>query len=235
MTYEDWAFDLFPAWLRGPWAKKWANAFGLLADTIKDAAKDAVKARFVLGCPDDAVPYIASDREVDRGKDETLASWRLRTANMWETAQTYGTKAGIEEHIRVGLALTAVSLFSWVEGWSDANATNNARFWIAIDQPNPWGALLCGDDTICSDETLNGSTMTLTELRELRRIVRKWRADHELAMAFVVSFGPALTSASYAPGTTAIAGQTTLPVGRFVNYSGAQLCGDATVCGYYFE
>lgn len=234
MIFEDWAVEILPAFLRGPWGRKWGAAVGLMADTIRRGVRDAIKAGLIATAPDDAVPFIASDRTIDRGRGETLAAFRLRIAKWWETAQLFGTKAGIEQALEIWGPLSGVNLYSWVEGWNDSNATNNGRFWIGIEG-HTWQPRVAGDNEDASEEALAGITMVLSELRELRRIVHKWRAGHELGVAFIVAFGVSLNANSLTPGVDLATNHCDLPIGRFFNYPYGEQAGESTICGYYID
>jgi len=71
-----------PTWLRGPIASRMLVAMAAQFDGLWDLCALAIRARFPSTAPDDAFTYLQSDRQVDRGFQESLQSFALRLV-MW--------------------------------------------------------------------------------------------------------------------------------------------------------
>jgi hypothetical protein len=67
-----------PAWLNGFWGSRFLYPLGLFLDAFADAAKFAVQARFPDLAPADAFTWFGQDRQIDRGFQEPIESYRAR-------------------------------------------------------------------------------------------------------------------------------------------------------------
>lgn len=96
-TYVTWLTSLLPGPLAGPWGRRWAGVVGAVGgDELLADAKVAVKARLPSEAPEDALPLLGADRVMPRLPGETVAAWRARIADAWETWRWAGTRHGLE-------------------------------------------------------------------------------------------------------------------------------------------
>lgn len=266
-NYRIWIQQIAPPWLRGEWGTKYLSMLGELADLERDGAGFATAFRFLSKAPDDAVPLIAADSGpaqmplpgysgflyggMPRYPGETMASWRARIASRWETWPTAGTAIGVDAQLEAYISAIQSGVAPTITIWShqlpgtpiqpdrwnrDVNPTEWSRFYVVIDQPHPWEQSLIGEGEI-GDESLIGTTMTLTEVRALRRLVHEWRSAHSSGVTFILVYsGTIISPAAPAIGTPGdvIGGDSTeLLIGNIVGYplSGPQVVGGTI--GYY--
>ena len=180
-AFQDWILQALPAWAQGPWGTKWWQTVGGVFDLLKVAAKDAVKARWPMSAPDDAVETIGRERMIDRGPSESLNSHRSRVDAAWTTWVWAGTETGVWAGL-VALGLPLVSVledFEW-SAWDDHSYWS--RFWVVIGPNALWTIdYWAGDGTLWggADDTW-GSTASPDQIRIVRRVIRKWRAAHAI-------------------------------------------------------
>ena len=199
MGYEEYQLSLHSPPLQGPYGELWARAHGALKDNHAQAAKEAVKARFVQVCPPDALEYHAEERGLERMPADTEAEWRARILAAWDLWKWAGTRKGVIDAIKL-TGLTSVGIrdyWDWPDpvgfgafgGFVDpathifyANGPSVgkwAKFWVVIDQPHPWvweGAW--GDPGVYGDGGTWGTTMTQGEAERVRRQIRQWKPAH---------------------------------------------------------
>lgn len=193
MNFTDWLSAIKPAWLSGPWGKKWDQVFGGFVEAITDSTNDANLARLVLKAPDDALPYIGAERWTERGRLETLVSYRARLADFWEQAQKWGTDDGIIGALKA-LPIVPASTFvqSYHDGWTGyGESTWWSRFWVLFEgahgfQPDGrWSDAGNYDDGGVWDL----DEVTPEDLQYLRRTIWRWKdAEGIPVRAFFVSF-----------------------------------------------
>jgi hypothetical protein len=88
-TFAEEGYWLSPTFLQGPTGQAFDYAMWIQYDALADAASYAVRARFPDCCPDDAFPWLAQDRQIDRGPNEGVDSYasRLRQwLDLWAVA-----------------------------------------------------------------------------------------------------------------------------------------------------
>lgn len=238
-TYESFEVGLNPTYLTGPWGQRWRRAFGRAKDALEDLTRQAVKARHIALMPDDALDPAGQDRGIERYPADTNESYRARLSVPWTTWQGAGTRPGIVGQLNA-YGITGVTLENQGrDGWASDNDTYNySRFWVLFTAGgHPWSALTVGSGLIVGEETVVGSTMTLTQYKSLRHIVHKWRDGAGLGVEFIVIYSGIIASPQLVAGNTTIAGASIarLPIGRFFGYGFGQVAGDSCVCGYYFD
>ena len=86
---------LAPPWLLRPNGAAFLGALGDGLDALAGSAKEAVKARLPLLGPADALPQIGAERGINRGPNETVASYRARLVAAWDLWQYGGTPRGL--------------------------------------------------------------------------------------------------------------------------------------------
>lgn len=120
----DLLSSLTPPWLWGKWGKRWAYAIGSVLDPLVPQMGDALNCRLVLDAPADALPWIGWERNIDRGPDETDASYRARLQDAWETWKYAGTDWGVARvFVALGWSLPSLTATgSWpVGGYSSGH------------------------------------------------------------------------------------------------------------------
>lgn len=78
-------------WLQGPNAQTWLRAMGSIKDWLAYRTKQSILARFPLTCPPDSLAYIATERQILQGLNQSQANFRLQlqtAENQWAMADS---------------------------------------------------------------------------------------------------------------------------------------------------
>lgn len=192
MSYEQWAKDLLPEWLQGPWATKWATVFGGHWDVAKDANKDAIKSRMPRHCPSDALPYIGADRAFERSRTESETAYRARLQNAWDAHVHGGTSTGVKES-------ALFPLFNYDEDYTFVVAVNDdfhfdefgswSRYWIIADGAHGLTQEVWGNDGVWDYLGVWGlANWQPEDIQYLRRNAWRWTSAGVLPVLFIVVF-----------------------------------------------
>lgn len=195
--------QISPPWMRARRSLELWNVLGLGLDAFADAARDAVKARFVNLAPIDALGLIGSDRLLERYSVQTDDSWRTWIASAWDLWTFAGTEDIVERALHeAGFPNASVHDVhnpppGWATTWPpDGDTDNWSRFWVWLAEPWPfdWQIVEWGDGHLWGDGHTWGSTATVEEINLIRRTVRKWRPSHVICAGIYVPFsgGPTL-------------------------------------------
>ena len=147
---------LFPTWFTsGKWGGRWATAVGSIFDPLKDLAKEAVKAGFVLHCGDDALSYHGRARSLPRSDGESDDAYRLRLSLAWSTWQWAGTDYGIMLSFEaMGWLITHLEDLEaggyWPALWPTNSAGEQGNVWVV--SWNDWGAATPPGYTMASSD-----------------------------------------------------------------------------------
>jgi hypothetical protein len=100
VSLRDLVWDISPSWLRTDF---WANLMYSLAiqfDALDDLESYAVRARFPDLAPPDAYPYIAQDRSIAQGYQETTPAWLERCKEWLDRWAHVGSPWGVLMGVR---------------------------------------------------------------------------------------------------------------------------------------
>lgn len=185
--FNKWQLEtLAPGWLRGPLGEGLALAMGHMKDAFAQAARQAVKARFPLLAPADALPSIGADRMLERMPPETEPSYSARLVAAWDAWAKGGTVEGITDAIALTGLCTAI-VYNTFE--ADLGPGSWARF-IVVLSGHPWsGDGVWGDPPPWGDGGTWGSTALVSEVDLIRRQVAKWKGAHALCLGIIVPLG----------------------------------------------
>ena len=95
VLWEDYQEELAPPWLRAGSGKGWLRALGNQKDLAELRVKDAVKARFPLQAPVDALGNLANERQLAQGTTESQSAFRARLRAAWDVWPWAGTPTGL--------------------------------------------------------------------------------------------------------------------------------------------
>lgn len=190
-------FRVYQPGLLPPWmdeaGRDWATAQGLLKDALLEAVTAAVAARRASDCPEDALPRLGEDSQIERMPGESSASYRARLRERFPTWQASGTDLGVLLQLEAaGLSVRAKRNNQWDwDGHPGNVAPWWARMWLIVDRPNSFGPpLVCGGGAVCGDGSICGMTGGSLELvAAIRRLAKKWTSSHVLLVNVIVMTG----------------------------------------------
>jgi hypothetical protein len=187
MEYAQYEVETSPAWLRGPWGERWNEVSGLIKDAWRDAARQAVKARFVAFAPRDALAQLLRDFALDDPYEEPEATTRSRLARAWETWQRAGTRRGLVAALEAA-GYANVAIKEWFE-WNHTGRWWD--FWVVLRPPFAWDnaavrAAKWGRRWRWGDATRLASGFPKGEAARVTAIVRKWKPAHAHCVNVIV-------------------------------------------------
>jgi hypothetical protein len=182
--FSEYLADLMPTRLRTPTAARLVSALGGMFDGLRAGLNQAARARMVTRTPADGLPYIGSDRGLDRAEGESFDAWRAALVTAWDTWELAGTNTGILAALQRALPgdWRIYESFDWpgsAPGW--------ATFWVVLEPPHelaadgPWGAP--GD---WGDGGVWGSIASQDQVARVLRAVRIWKPAHTKCAAVIV-------------------------------------------------
>lgn len=88
-TFRDSWQNLSPPWLQGSYGLRFGYVLGIEYDGLWDSMAYALRFRFPNFAPTDAFPWLAADRQIDRGENESYNSYGIRLTqwlDLWRGA-----------------------------------------------------------------------------------------------------------------------------------------------------
>lgn len=186
----------------GPNGRAWQQVCGGAMDTEFSRLFYARACRFPTQTPTDALLYLADERKIDRmlligqaGVQEPETTHRLRLKHAWTVWGVAGSQQGtVDEFDWMGVSTAQVLRrvdFStpppignlWVRTFAQQVW---AQFDIMVRRPMPiapliWGAWTWGAATW-------GTSLTLAEIEQIRRTVRRYKSGHDTATYLYLAF-----------------------------------------------
>lgn len=183
-TYRAWARDLAPTWLRGDWGGALVEMFGFTFDAIQEANYEAGAAGLLDAptFPVDALPLIGNERNIERYPAESDDEYHARVKGAWVAWPQAGTINGVLSQLTAaGFDAEIKEMKDW--NW-DGDAANWSRFWVILHNTG-WARNKWGDGRKWG-EGVWGVNASRDEVHTLRRIVKKWKPAHCIAIIIVV-------------------------------------------------
>lgn len=182
--FHEWELKtLFPGWMQGALGGGLALALGHMKDAFAQTARQAVKARFPLLAPADALPSIGADRMLERMPPESEADYRQRLVDAWDAWAKGGTPEGITDAIDLtGLCTSAVYNTFQI----DLGPGSWARFVVVLSGHSWSSDGVWGDPPPWGDGGTWGTTALASEVDLIRRQVAKWKGAHALCLGIIV-------------------------------------------------
>lgn len=151
LKFRDQLASNLPTWLNGYWGGRYIYPMGLFLDIWADATIFAVQARFPDGAPEDAFTWLAQDRQIDRGFQEPISSYKERLKlwlDLWR-------RAGSAESIMVALggyitpSLATMRTVSNSSAWDTIEAGDSPPpVHVLVSPPNwDWDSAVYGHKT----------------------------------------------------------------------------------------
>jgi hypothetical protein len=216
-TFRNAAWNLSPARLRTETAARLVYSFiGIPLDMIAEAADQAVKARFPMLAPEDALNPIGRDRVIVRGPNEPSSSYRERLL-LWLVAWSgAGVGRAMLDQIAGLITPHKIRMRIWTQTgmvytrepdasfviervpaglWNwDGQPDLWARFWVVLYSVGgiPWSrspVMGTPGHFIGEDPTATiGSTAKATEVRTIRGIIDEWKPAKSKCVNVIISF-----------------------------------------------
>lgn len=177
-----------PRWLSGvPLGRAWLLGNAVMKDAALAAAKLAVKARFPSLAPDDALPYLAAERRIERGHQYTIAQFREQIVNAWDAWSLAGTKDGLVAALRTA-GFRNFMIVQNYETPMDGNPDHWWKFWIVVWPPFPWpfNPTLTWDPGLPWDPGLTWPGVPQEWVERVKQVVRLWKPAHAICANLVV-------------------------------------------------
>lgn len=212
MSFLSYAIQVSPPWMRGRMGAAWTEAKAIVFEVLADATREAIKARFPLIAPEDALPYLSSERGLEKMPAESVATWRERIWSAWDTWIWAGTKNGVQDAIDLAdlFPTTSRSIKEWWD-WPNLPSAEWARFWLLVEQPHAYTAPPnVGDPGLLVDGSwvVGISGMTIQQVQLLRRTIRTWKPAHTRCPAAIIVLSGEIVGGSWTVGDGTIVGGT---------------------------
>ena len=185
---------------RGRFGVAWQTVMGQAWDVELDRITQARRARYPEYCPEDGLFYLGVERMLERvtkadGTTEALTDYRSVLRRAWTVWNVAGSQVSHVEALR-RMGLNSVSVHRRAE-WNSPPPADSvyvnafqydvwAQFDVLIDKPHPWLPLLWGAFH-WNDGSTWGSTATVAEVEQIRRLLRLFRSAHETPTWAVVN------------------------------------------------
>jgi hypothetical protein len=202
-VYQDYLERLLPPWLANkPRAVAWLRALVTPLDTEAGRLSEAAQAGRLDATPADALSRAGDDRRLPRYAVETDSGYRDRLKRAFPLWERSGTPSGLIDALETALPGHSWALFEyrddpaadlWVDtGWG-------ASFWsqftvrVRSELWEPWlvGDVPTGSGFVVGAAGLTvGSTATLAEVAQARRVVLDWKGAHTRCVGVELDLQP---------------------------------------------
>lgn len=186
-SYSRYLLQLVPTWLRGRFGGGWVESHGLVLDGLIEGARQAALARFVTRAPLDALPFLASERGLERLPPDSLEGWRSRLLGAWDLWAWAGTKRGIRDALLATGYASTVEIFKAHE-W-EPSSPSWARFWVVLTGHGWASDGAWGDPGEWGDGGTWGSTASPEEVGRVLRLVLQWKPAEARCDGVLVMLG----------------------------------------------
>lgn len=204
----------------GPAGNAYQTVMGAAMDTQLDRLYYAKMCQWPSETPADALYYLANERGLERvvligsgGTQENELLHRERLRQAWTVWAISGSQQGHKDELGwCGIPAVQVlrrAEFSTPPPVGSAYVRSFAlqvwsQFDILIRPTSAIGELIWGSGWTWGDGSLFGSTLTLAELQQLRRLVRDHKSAHDTCTYFWLQFtpGPLWGTFVWGDGTT---------------------------------
>jgi hypothetical protein len=201
-----------PAWLRARVSSRVLYTGGLILDALTTLDLAAVKARFPSTAQPDAIPYLARDRDLDRGPNESDAAIVGRISTSFDKAATTGhprellgavlayfspstpqvrtvTDLSVWDTISAGVWSRVFGTAGGNGGWNWDGNTRWFRAWIIIYSPSFTApSTFAPGGRKFGDGLTFGSSAKSGEAQALRNIAKKGKPANESLVNILVPF-----------------------------------------------
>lgn len=200
-TFRDAYIARLPRWLRKGSIGKLVYTLGVHADVVAQAAYEAVRKRAAEPNSEDAASYIAAERRIIRGKNETWDNYSARVANYHQDHKRRGNPYVLLEqlyaywqgafpislyyqgHNKMGFDLATDGTITRGRGdwWLTGDDSAWAQWLLVYYWPDPIATDgLWGDPGLWGDGGIWGVGLGPSEIEDLRAVPRNWGNAHSI-------------------------------------------------------
>ncbi len=174
----------------------WQATLGAGQDDSMERVVEAGNSRFPDDVATDGLQYIGSERQLERGFNETEASYRSVLRNAWSVwAEGGSQQSHIDWMARLGFGKVFVRRRREFSGLTPSGVpyidTFTKDVWAQFDliaqKPMPWRARYWGTGTWGTG--VWGISATSAEVAQVIRLARQFRAGHDTPMWLHLHFG----------------------------------------------
>ncbi len=214
MSFKTTILQIAPRWLVGTYGAALLRTFGQIFDNFYEQVRTGIKARLPAYAPDDALRFIANDRNIEPGPEEDPDDLRARLVKAIPANRQRGSAHQLLKQLAgyfSGMGTPALRLVSnsavWHEyDWGTGEVTKTSvgtnwtwdshtdrwwRGWVIIDGSSIGitAAAELGDGTTLDDGTVIGAAgVTESMVEALQRIVQKWKPAHVHCVRIIITF-----------------------------------------------
>ena len=141
--YQQYTRELLPAYFLEPDSFGYFEVSGSMKDDVNSAAQDAVQDSFIQSAPSDALSYLGSNFNIDRGPILTDAQFQTKLEGHWDYWSTSGTPDRLISEIKSYGFINASILPEWVESppgtWSKSLPIRDPLAEMDLPNDNSYG------------------------------------------------------------------------------------------------
>lgn len=209
LTFRDAIKRVSPPWLRIGNAEKIMYTFGAQIDALIDATVAGVKLRFPGLYSAESLPWIGRDRRILRGRDETDQVYASRLVRWLDDHASRGGPYALLAQLFAHYAVAPFAIqLVYASGryfeldttgnvtmgdltWSpDSDSARWARWWAFYSWPVSIGDDgLWGSSGTYGDGGTWGSTLSISDVTDIRAVPKEWNAAHAQGKVVVLSPG----------------------------------------------
>lgn len=171
-----------PPWLRRTNGARLLQGIADELDATMDRTADAVQLRFPRASQTDALAVIGRERRIRRGVLESAATYASRLLTWWDAHRGRGGPYALLEQLRAfwaGSYVTAIELIDYNGSrfsldFASGEITRDAIGWGG-DGSGKWARQWL---LVYTDESIDPSAFTASEIENWKSIPREWTAAH---------------------------------------------------------
>jgi hypothetical protein len=220
--------------LSAHYGERLLGVLALGADLTLEAHRLALKAPWLRteDSPDDALPLVGAERNMERAPAETNPQYRARLLDAWTLWGQGGQRGDTSDADENNFAQNALEPFDVNpasvathyepdDGWDGANPDNWSLFWVILTEPLPWTRELWGNDGTWGNDGVWGIGTTPAVVSALRRFLTKTKAGWELGVDLIIDWGDDVWGTPGVWGSDEWGGDVSrLPLGRLWDSDG---------------
>lgn len=216
-TFRSYTTELLATitWARGYYGERLTGWIALMSDLISDGATAATQARFDTYAPDDALPYIGDNKQIERYAIDTTATYRARLLRGFSTWEMAGTRAAIVTQFRAA-GYPDAQIYEPKDWPSRPVVGYTSQFWVVI--PDATGVssapFAYGSGPTYGDGHFYGGITGLTaaQIAALRALLRKWKRSTTICREIIFHEGGILYGTGHTYGDGSVYGGTSASI-----------------------